>query len=1062
MSGSDAHSGKLVDEAERRRLVSDFGTDLVAVAGAGTGKTRLLTARVLRLVTEERITPDELYIATFTEKAAAEMQERLLKGLAEFGDRDLLRGMEENPAGTFHARARALLEAFRMEAGLPPGFSVMDSDEQASLYSEVFRTYLAAVLEEEGEASEQVFLLSSLGMSARRMEEAAVEYAKHRGRAPALALENALGARPAPDASRDIVSGAIRAARDAVHLVRANPEKPGWCKAAAALERAVELLESRDMEEILAGKISLDLYEYFLEAKADISLTKNDARGKAMEAIAVREAIGSDKPGELSGARGALASLERTVLDHFTRDMAGLFEGYFSACEKEKSRRAALTFDDLLVRLRDLMRDNREVLAAVSGRFRHFLVDEFQDTDPIQLEIVRLAAGGPGGGRLFLVGDPRQSIYHFRGADLRVYAGMREQMIGAGGSEVNLWQNFRSVPGILGFVNAVYSEWAERPPHDMKSGAEPALSYNLEPHRNSAAGSVAVLVPDGRTPGDGSLLTHDAVRGEAAALAKHLCGMMAAGRTVIDPASNEERRFEWGDVAIILQRMTHVHDYEEALEDAGIPCVLEGARTFFTKLEVRSLGAILRAVCWPEDAGTVMGALSSSVLAVPAEDVMSSVRSGWKISLADPLPDVASETLKAAVEYLKVFLPLVPQGLTRLVEAVLGRGGLGAAFGAADPSGARAWALSAFAELVRKEEAAGRGPGEILARFLSAGGAELTLPQAVNVNAVHITTVHKAKGLEWPVVVVADLLADSAGGSGGKVTSLSSHDGRFALAVPLDGGKRRLETPLFEMLAADEREYQAQEWLRKLYVAFTRARDLLVVSCVSVRLCKNAPPSSVRAVDQLVETAGTSPGSEVVRVCGEQVRRRGTLREAVLALDALPDAVAAGDAGILPASSVPAEGAVSEEAVLLGEAFHEGAAIWFRTGVRPRVASYAPPGVDHDRVEELLDNLEALDLPARVAGAKSALVEWPLLSGDGEVFRADLLLLENDGWTVVELKSDRVADEDVPATVEMYRRGQVLKYVRALKASDVPVAGACLVLAGVPLARNLDVQTADA
>ncbi|HHN46067.1 MAG TPA: hypothetical protein ENN09_01375, partial [Planctomycetes bacterium] len=196
------HSGgerrKLVDDDQRKRLLEGVGRNMVAVAGAGTGKTRSIVGRVLAAL-KKGMRPGELFITTFTEKAAAEIQERILDELAKEDDGGLLREMEESPASTFHAKALALLETFSVEAGLHPGMSVFDADAEERFYGEVFRLFMARALEDGSLDADCAALLAGVNIGPRRLEAAAAAYARMRSRAPGKPLEEALGSWPGPN-----------------------------------------------------------------------------------------------------------------------------------------------------------------------------------------------------------------------------------------------------------------------------------------------------------------------------------------------------------------------------------------------------------------------------------------------------------------------------------------------------------------------------------------------------------------------------------------------------------------------------------------------------------------------------------------------------------------------------------------------------------------------------------------------------------------------------------------------------------------------------------------------
>ena len=524
-----------------------------------------------------------------------------------------------------------------------------------------------------------------------------------------------------------------------------------------------------------------------------------------------------------------LQALDR-CLRHVTRWVA---EQVLEAAQARR-RDGSLVFHDLLVLARDLLRRDEDVRAALHDRYQRLLLDEFQDTDPIQIELaVRIAAGGPGAeprwedvavpaGRLFVVGDPKQSIYRFRRASIKTYLDAE----GSIGESVSLTTNFRTVSPVLDWVNVVFSSLIQ-PVEDGQPSYE-ALNHHRPPIADHA--SVTLLGPEAH---------EDLPRAAAGELRIREAGDVAAAvRQVIDKdwpvwdrRNNAWRPARLEDIAILIPARTSLGALEDQLNAAGVPYRTEASSLVYGSDEVRALLACARAVADTSDSLALVQALRSTLFGCGDDDLWAWKQAGGYFSVfseLDAKDPLAAGPVGSALAYLKKLTWesrwLTPSELLgrivadrRMLEVAAGQKTYRDSWRRLRfvVDQARAWSEYSHGGL-RAYLAWAMRQGQDTARV-----AEAVLPET-DTDAVRIMTIHAAKGLEFPVVILSGMTSQPRVSSGvrllwtanGYEVSLRSgvQTGAFADAQPIDEQMGKLEMR------------------RLLYVATTRARDHLVVS----------------------------------------------------------------------------------------------------------------------------------------------------------------------------------------------------------------------------------------
>jgi len=750
----------------QRRAVEAPGGAFVD-AGAGSGKTTVLVERYVRALTERNLLPANVLAVTFTRRAAGEMRQRIRARLRHEGLDRLIPLVEGGWIDTIHATCQKILAEFPDEAGLTRGLRVADAVETALLRDAAFDRALAGALEEGGDAAME--LLTGYGEGKlRRVVGGLLEGARTRGLAAVA---------PTGDSTRaELAEWALRLRDEAVAMSTAGTDSDRAVQRRRAALDLLDLLD-RDPEPVELA----DLSEY----------TRGERDYTAL-----------------------IADVERVARDVVAHELHGplqdLLDRYAVAYEAVKDEAGALDFHDLQLRTRRLLEAHPAVRAALQERFREVMVDEFQDTDGLQVAILDLLRT-PDTPTL-CVGDEQQAIYGFRGADVGVFRRMRELVAtDAHPAElIPLHDNRRSVPAILDAVNEVFAgddRFEHRPLAPVREPVEPGPV-------------VEVLIGVGDKLDDGRAV-------EAALVAGRLRELVDAGVC------------GYGGIALLFRAGTSAPVFENALRDAGIPTVSSTGRGFLQRQSVLDVIALLR-VLWNRDDDHALATCLASPMAGVSNDGLALMRAAVTWELSGALDALASVPL--ADDDMARALAL-RDALERL-RGRAGRLGLGDLVAAAIeetrydlavlalPDGPERLANLAKLERVARAFEAARGPDlPAFVRAVESGRLDTDISTdgvtaSEGDDAVRLLTIHQAKGLEFPVVV----LADTGGRPRAEVPeAIVAADGAVAAVVPAATGDPQ-PTRAHEGLLAAIRDGEERESLRTTYVAWTRAERRLIVS----------------------------------------------------------------------------------------------------------------------------------------------------------------------------------------------------------------------------------------
>jgi ATP-dependent exoDNAse (exonuclease V) beta subunit len=837
-------SEPLADESERRAIREDLDSTLVVEAAAGTGKTTALVSRIIEVVRSGRGELARLAAVTFTEKAAGELKLRLRGKLEEVrsrsreaGEREVtarlergLSQLEEAHIGTIHGFCADLLKQRPLPAGVDPLFEVATEDETERLYRQVFHRWL-----EETLASPPPGVRRLLRRQARR-EEGPVDELYRAGRAllEIRDFPTAWQVRPF-DREEALDSLVDRAMKLAEKAARAESRRDFLFIDFAEL---IAFAQDVKGQEQVSGRRDYDALEHRLPA---VKLKGRKGRGRYAEGVSREELIA-----ERDELHRDVTQFDQRARADLTAHLQNELQELVKRYESLKERRGRLDFLDLLVRARDLLTSDAEVRKELQQSFTHIFVDEFQDTDPLQAEILLLLAADdpavsdwwkarPVPGKLFIVADPKQSIYRFRRADVALYQKVKKQLKRIGAKCLYLTTSFRSVPELQELVNVSMSP-AMKPTADNHQ----ADYVPLHRHRPLIPDQPSIIaLPIPKPYGDWGNVTNYAIqKSEPGAVASWVRWLLEeSGWKVSARGGREPRPIEPSDVCLLFRRFIAqgtlvTQPYVEALSGLDVPHVLIGGRGFHQREEVEALRVALTAVERPDDELSVFATLRGPLFSLP-DDALFLFRSRHgslhpSRAIRAPLEGEDASVRSALDVLARLHKDRNRRPIALTLRELLDGTRSQAAF-ALWQSGDQVLAnVLRVIQLARTFEESGGLSFRGFVEYLD-GLADVKerVEQPViedGVEGVRLMTVHKAKGLEFPVVVLCDITCALSTGASRHVEP----EGKL-FAVRLAGGSP------WELLDNEqvEAERDRAESLRLLYVAATRARDVLAVPAVA-------------------------------------------------------------------------------------------------------------------------------------------------------------------------------------------------------------------------------------
>jgi ATP-dependent helicase/nuclease subunit A len=786
---------------QREAIESRSGSGLLA-ANAGSGKTAVMVERFVEAVLDDGVPVGSVLALTFTEKAAGELRERVRRRFTALGEAEHARETEAAWIGTIHGFCARVLRARPLAAGLDPRFTVLDAPAARRLAEVAYERALDEWA--AGRGAPAIDLAAAYGPWLRDVVLAAHETLRSRGEArPRLPIP---AERPLPD------SAALVAARDAAAAVLSGCDGKKVAAAREALEACAATLSAAVPwpGELDAGKL-----------------------GSGARAL--------DDPA-CEAYREAWEAYRAACADHHARAavvlLDDLLDRFGAAFEVAKAARAGVDFSDLELRVRDLLAEPA-ARRAWAERFTLIMVDEFQDTNRLQLGVLEALARD----NLFAVGDEFQSIYRFRHADVAIFRELRARL--GTGRVRRLARNFRSGEELLDVLNGAFAPELGERFTPLTAGApapEPEGPLRLfDPDPAAGDAPVELLVTDTRgwdepdverAVGLVALAPQPWRRAEARLVAHRLRAEVDDGRRP-------------GDVVVLVRATASLRLLEQALEEQGLPTYVVGGRGYWSQEQVRDGVAYLAALANPRDEESLLAVLASPFCGVGADALVLLAEAGRESGLWAALREAEAAAWPADLaegerERLLAFARFFDDERRRaerapvevLLETAIVATGYDLAVLARSGGERRLANLRKLMRLARDyERAEGRDLRGFLAFAATQDLAEAREGEAAleseGLDAVRLMTIHRAKGLEFPVVCVADL-GRAAGG--GRERLLIGRDGSVGLRLAPIGGGESVAALDWQRLFDAEQQADAEEERRLFYVAMTRARERLILS----------------------------------------------------------------------------------------------------------------------------------------------------------------------------------------------------------------------------------------
>lgn len=805
---------------EQKRAVEEFSTDLLVMAGAGTGKTRVLTQKYLSLLKSRKCEVPQIVAVTFTNKAADEMRARIRQELetayrnshgpeAAYWLRQLELLEVAAKITTIHGLCFVLLRQYPVEAGIDPQATIVDEGEEYLFKAKAAKRALSAFLAEDEKGTNlpvvlalgSQFFLEQLPALYNVLREAGAE------------IESLTPAGPLPVAGVNLektkqqlgsalfrlqqeVSGVKLTPRAREMLTALFAQWPDFQKELQKLERLTEdgLKIMADLLAFLPKNLNKQLRPAIDEVHTLVD--------QLQTALVTRE-----------------AEHQKPVLLSFL----GYFDREYNRLKRMESK---LDFTDQQYLVWKLLRDHPAVADEYRRRFAYFMVDEFQDTNSLQWEIIRFLRGDHGKeGRLFLVGDLKQSIYRFRGAEVEIMTKLAASRLEQRGQVLVLAKNYRTKPAVAEVINGLCRSIfaSEAFPYQPLI---PAETEKTNGEKEEETGVEVLLAPENEPRILAARLYHLVERGEV---------QVRTGKT--------SRAVQFGDVAVLFRTKTHLKAFEDAFRAAGIPYQVTAGVGFYARQEIQDQLNFLRLVECPEDGLALAGVLRSPFCQVSDAALFwlayphGLTRGFYGSKKADDYPSKISGPERSRLARLQHLLLSLNQNAHLLSIPALLRwawsetGYLETI--AALPEGQRY--LANLEKLIqRAEEFAAQGfsdVGDFVAflRHLSTlevrEGEASIAPETGNF--VQMMTIHAAKGLEFPVVVLPEMDAEFK--LAARTTVFYDKNRGVIHKVKAPDG-RWLETEETRKFNEREKRAEISELKRLFYVGMTRARDYLLFS----------------------------------------------------------------------------------------------------------------------------------------------------------------------------------------------------------------------------------------
>lgn len=1022
------------DHSIRERVIKEVDRTLSVFAGAGTGKTTLLTKRYLSLLQKKQVSPKQIVAITFTIKAAAELRERILLGLQKENLSHLTAQVETSPIGTIHSFCSNILRQFALEANLDPQFAVISELEHRTFLSEIFQSWFNHSLAQHG----HIFKTArSIGFSIAKIRTLALRLYDYRDLLDQIKIDvEKMDSRtiyPFIDKLHELYRFTMSGIKD--------QEDKGF-QLMHGLYRSWKDMKNESEEIMVSAILREEMPKVAPGAQGNWDSANHCKEFKARY-VALRESF---------------IQIQRMYTKNLFAELIDWVKGYVAQVEQEKQNRSVLDFADLLLLTRNLLRNNPSVREQLQEQYHYFLIDEFQDTDPMQAEIFWTLARDEKKsdskkpwhdqplieGKLFTVGDLNQSIYRFRDASVETYQ-RTIQNIQTQGELLYILHNFRSHPTIIDTVNEFFTSVL---PENFK----PLLTHEIT-EKEPAVHSLEMKEFDRKD---------DSRAFEAHSIAAHIRYLIDSKKQILDPITKVQRGINYKDVAMLFPALTSLSVYERAFREHGIPFIVYKGGAFFDTPEIHSVVVTLASLLYPFDKLSVPSALSSAWFGCSLDDLAEIQKEFKTFDYRQMDLTKVRDSVHRPLEILKTLhkdiLTKTPiQFVDQFVE-------LTQAFAHAE---FRVNASQVKENLKKMnwlahefETTHSQNIGEFYEWLSHLSEQSRETPEATpssESNAVQMMTIHTSKGLEFPVVFLVNFVSKIQEGS-------SVYANRFAQKLEIRMGDKdtMFKTEGFDDLAEQEKNLFMEEKKRLMYVAMTRARDIIVI------------PSTLEA----------SGYQELLEPLMEQAHKFKTFNYSEAKINPLlslqPEKqmstiVDTSFLTLIPKGLLRTTATEEKEVGLstqskkyafiqkpkLGIAFHAYVERSTKSNVQDSLIQQIviENGIENQKgeLQQMVSTYLNSDLHHRIQKSKQTLKEIPFsYFQDGILFEGyiDLMFEEPEGWVIVDLKTDQVTKDTAQERANFYR-DQLDIYAYALKNRNMNVKSRVLYFAKLDLIVEL-------
>ena len=800
-------------------------------AGAGSGKTTVLVERYLKILRESNVTPREIVAITFTEKAAAEMKDRVIKRLSEEEDADtrenFLEQMNSAHISTIHAFCSSILREFPFQADVPANFSIVSGIDQKLLLQETLKNTLKGIATniEHPNRPELTRLLQRYGGQKKLAEFFSMMIDQ---RDVVAKLNQDIYSEPIERKicetwERYIADEWIRCLAPLLAVAKGK-------NAEEVRELTNQLVQSRETE--MAQSITREIRKKIaaLITTAGGSIAKTDFLGRGVYTPEIDPEINFLEPA--AKAAKALPPLEADtgeIDDNFlirtTRDLLTLYDRILDDYQTTKLAQGKLDQSDLQLKTRDLLRNNKQIRQKLVDRYKFYMIDEYQDTNELQYELAMLLTNELKSANLFIVGDPKQGIYGFRGADVRVFNKTQKKIIENGGFKVSLKENFRSLRDPLRFVNYFFDQLMGE-----GSGNEFEVPYEnlIQARQSNTGGNVDIILGK----------KDDETANEYTLIAQHIKNLKANSISVEEHGTKRSESLPpiaYGDIAILIRYRTHLPNIEHALLEAGIPYLTTKGVGFYQRQEIYDIWNYLNFLNAPTENDVSLAAvLRSPAFGISdAELYEISLQEGTNFWEKAQDYQTHSEHLKRAIHTLKKHSPLAHRmPVNQLIVSIVNETGLIGTLKTGIYGQQRSANYQKLLELARNFD--GDENTQILPDFIEfldtlikeePREGEAIIEESRG--AVQIMTIHAAKGKEFPIVILPNLDRK------GRPNSEPFIDDPLGIGFsPLnpDNDYQKTAPDIVTLIKNRADEKETAEKKRLFYVGTTRAEDRLILS----------------------------------------------------------------------------------------------------------------------------------------------------------------------------------------------------------------------------------------